>query len=98
MLLLLSLLGMPADGGKGKRGRFSADPLVRDQVLRIQHCETGASLHSHGMNYIHDGTSGQQQVTCFAGRDGPSRAKSASRSLRRALLMPGQSRITLSLR
>ena len=26
-------------------------------------------LHSHDMSYSHDGTSGQQQITCFEGRD-----------------------------
>ena len=40
------------------------------QVVRLRHCETGNVLHSHGMNYEHDGTSGQQQITCFGGRDG----------------------------
>lgn len=38
-------------------------------TLRITHVTTGAHLHSHPINYGHPHTSGQQQVTAYAGTD-----------------------------
>lgn len=37
--------------------------------IRLQHQASGVMLHSHPLNYSHSGTSGQQQVTGFTGRD-----------------------------
>ena len=37
--------------------------------LRLRHRVTGQALHSHPHNYEHQGSSRQQQVTCFAGYD-----------------------------
>lgn len=38
-------------------------------ILRLAHYLTGCHLHSHPHSYGHPGSSGQQQVTCFAGTD-----------------------------
>ena len=38
-------------------------------IVRMNHVLTGNTLHSHAINYGHPGTSGQQQVTAFAGYD-----------------------------
>lgn len=38
-------------------------------VIRLLHRATQRWLHSHMAKYTHAGTSGQQQVTCFAGAD-----------------------------
>jgi dolichyl-phosphate-mannose--protein O-mannosyl transferase len=38
-------------------------------TIKIKHVQTGNVLHSHKLNYRHNGGSGQQQVTCYHGRD-----------------------------
>ena len=38
-------------------------------LTKLKHWMTGDILHSHAFNYGHPGTSGQQQVTAFAGAD-----------------------------
>ena len=38
-------------------------------VIRLRHELTNCQLHSHPFNYGHNGSSRQQQVTCFHGRD-----------------------------
>jgi hypothetical protein len=38
-------------------------------TLRLQHINSTCNLHSHPFPYTHPGTTGQQQVTCFAGSD-----------------------------
>lgn len=38
-------------------------------TIKVRHWVTGRALHSHPLVYGHPGTSGQQQVTCFAGSD-----------------------------
>jgi dolichyl-phosphate-mannose--protein O-mannosyl transferase len=38
-------------------------------VIKLIHKGTGCSLHSHNISYSHNNTSGQQQVTAFAGAD-----------------------------
>lgn len=38
-------------------------------VVKIKHMLTGCALHSHAQNYSHPATSGQQQVTAYAGSD-----------------------------
>jgi C1A family cysteine protease len=38
-------------------------------TVKLRHAVTGCSLHSHPFSYGHPGSSGQQQVTCFAGAD-----------------------------
>lgn len=44
-------------------------PVRYGATLKLRHAATGCSLHSHPFNYGHPGSSGQQQVTCFAGAD-----------------------------
>jgi hypothetical protein len=44
-------------------------PVRYSTTLRLTHTLTGAHLHSHHLTYRHPGTSGQQQVTCYAGTD-----------------------------
>jgi hypothetical protein len=49
-------------------------PRVGDVVhygeeVRLRHLYSYRTLHSHDLPYQHRGTSGQQQVTCFAGAD-----------------------------
>lgn len=44
-------------------------PVRYGATLRLTHSATGCHLHSHPFRYGHPGTSGQQQVTCFAGTD-----------------------------
>jgi dolichyl-phosphate-mannose--protein O-mannosyl transferase len=48
--------------------RLGGQPLY-GQVVKLSHPLTGQTLHSHALNYGHAGTSGQQQVTAFAGYD-----------------------------
>jgi C1A family cysteine protease len=44
--------------------------LVRyGATLKLRHVATNCCLHSHPIAYNHPGSSGQQQVTCFAGAD-----------------------------
>jgi subtilisin family serine protease len=38
-------------------------------IIKMRHRLTTNTLHSHALNYVHPGTSGQQQVTAFAGSD-----------------------------
>ena len=38
-------------------------------IIKMRHLLTTNTLHSHALNYVHPGTSGQQQVTAFAGSD-----------------------------
>ena len=38
-------------------------------TVKLTHVLSGLTLHSHLLNYGHSGSSGQQQVTCFAGAD-----------------------------
>lgn len=38
-------------------------------IVRLIHRSTGQALHSHNLSYSHPGTSGQQQITCYAGAD-----------------------------
>jgi hypothetical protein len=38
-------------------------------IIKMRHLLTTNTLHSHALNYGHPGTSGQQQVTAFAGSD-----------------------------
>jgi len=38
-------------------------------TVKLSHLLTTATLHSHLLNYSHPGTSGQQQVTAYAGYD-----------------------------
>lgn len=50
--------------------QFWAGPEVRYRdTIKLRHVATGGSLHSHKLNYVHQGTSGQQQVTVFDGAD-----------------------------
>ena len=49
--------------------RESATTVRCGDHLRLRHVSTGVALHSHGLTYTHAGTSGQQQVTGFGGRD-----------------------------
>jgi C1A family cysteine protease len=44
-------------------------PVRYGATLKLRHASTGCSLHSHPVNYGHPASSGQQQVTCFAGAD-----------------------------
>ncbi len=49
-------------------------PRVGDAVrygaeVRLRHLFSYRTLHSHNRSYHHGGSSGQQQVTCFAGAD-----------------------------
>jgi hypothetical protein len=44
-------------------------PVRHGGTLKLRHAATGRSLHSHSIQYSHPGSSGQQQVTCFAGAD-----------------------------
>ena len=44
-------------------------PIRQGMVVKMRHQATGCALHSHRIPYSHPGTSGQQQVTCFAGGD-----------------------------
>jgi MIR domain len=44
-------------------------PVRYGTTLRLRHVETGYRLHSHLVAYSHPGSSGQQQVTCYAGAD-----------------------------
>jgi predicted acylesterase/phospholipase RssA len=44
-------------------------PVRFGAQLALRHHATGRALHSHQVNYTHPGTSGQQQVTCYAGLD-----------------------------
>jgi len=37
--------------------------------ITLTHVNTGHSLHSHGINYSHSGSSGQQQITAYSGSD-----------------------------
>jgi len=39
------------------------------EMVKIKHVWTDTHLHSHAINYGHPGSSGQQQVTSFVGRD-----------------------------
>jgi hypothetical protein len=48
----------------------AANAAVRyGQTIKVSHLMTGLTLHSHALNYGHEGSSGQQQVTCFRGAD-----------------------------
>ncbi|MCY1021137.1 MIR domain-containing protein [Pyxidicoccus sp. MSG2] len=38
-------------------------------LVKLRHCAGGRALHSHPYNYVHTGTSGQQQVTAYEGYD-----------------------------
>lgn len=49
--------------------RVDTSAPVYSSIVRLQHVNTHCRLHSHAINYQHPGTSGQQQVTCFGGRD-----------------------------
>jgi hypothetical protein len=40
-----------------------------NDIIKITHVQTGNVLHSHRLNYNHGGTSGQQQVTAYHGRN-----------------------------
>jgi dolichyl-phosphate-mannose--protein O-mannosyl transferase len=44
-------------------------PVRYSTTLRLTHTLTGTYLQSHSLTYRHAGTSGKQQVTCFAGTD-----------------------------
>src|SRR5574341_1226002 len=48
---------------------ISGKPVKYGSVIKLIHHETGYSLHSHGLNYEHIGTSGQQQVTASFSSD-----------------------------
>jgi hypothetical protein len=49
----------PADG----------TPVRYGAMIKVSHLWTGRTLHSHYLNYGHDGSSGQQQVIAFKGAD-----------------------------
>jgi dolichyl-phosphate-mannose--protein O-mannosyl transferase len=49
-------------------GFFVAAIFHFGRTVRVRHVNTGHVLHSHAINYR--GGSGQQEVTCFAHRDG----------------------------
>jgi hypothetical protein len=49
--------------------RESATTVRCGDHLRLRHVSTSVALHSHGLGYTHAGSSGQQQITGFAGRD-----------------------------
>lgn len=65
----------------GSPGRFKAiyrvwwtprpklPPPVYGGIVRLNHVNTDCRLHSHFFNYGHAGSSRQQQITCFTGRD-----------------------------
>jgi hypothetical protein len=38
-------------------------------AFQLRHLSTGRALHSHPHPWVHPGSSGQQQVTCYAGGD-----------------------------
>ena len=44
-------------------------PVRFGATIQLGHAATGCGLHSHPSVYGHPGSSGQQQVTCFAGAD-----------------------------
>ncbi len=45
------------------------DPLTYRSRIRLVHMATRCHLHSHSIDYNHPKTSGQQQITAFAGSD-----------------------------
>jgi hypothetical protein len=44
-------------------------PLLYGDVVKLQHRDTSRWLHSHETTYVHKDSSGQQEVTAFAGDD-----------------------------
>lgn len=48
---------------------LAATPVRYGATVKLRHAVTGNALHSHLLVYGHPGTSGQQQVTCYAGND-----------------------------
>lgn len=44
-------------------------PVRLGDTIKLIHRQTRKALHSHSAVYRHDGTSGQQQVTCYDGAD-----------------------------
>jgi hypothetical protein len=48
---------------------LDTQPVRYGATIRLGHLNTGMHLHSHPFPYSHPGSSGQQQVTCFAGND-----------------------------
>jgi len=48
--------------------QIEADVKYRD-IIKLIHFKTSVALHSHGINYHHEGSSKQQQVTGFGGAD-----------------------------
>jgi hypothetical protein len=57
-------------GGNNQKWTFLKDKTARYRnIIKMKHQLTTNTLHSHARNYGHPGTSGQQQVTAFAGWD-----------------------------
>jgi hypothetical protein len=57
-------------GGNNQKWTFLEDKTARYRnIIKMRHHLTTNKLHSHALNYGHPGTSGQQQVTAFAGSD-----------------------------
>jgi hypothetical protein len=57
-------------GGNNQKWTFLKDKTARYRnIIKMRHHLTTNTLHSHARNYGHPGTSGQQQVTAFAGSD-----------------------------
>jgi C1A family cysteine protease len=48
---------------------IAGTPVRFGATMKLRHAATGCGLHSHPSVYGHPGSSGQQQVTCFAGAD-----------------------------
>jgi hypothetical protein len=58
------------DGQGWHAGTILEDKTARYRnIIKMRHLLTTNTLHSHALNYGHPGTSGQQQVTAFAGSD-----------------------------
>ncbi len=64
-IALAALIWVP----KIKRRSILHERLRYGDVIKLRHKLTGCALHSHNLPYTHSNTSGQQQVTAFAGAD-----------------------------
>ena len=52
-----------------KKAPDGKDPVSTGDTVKLSHVWTGLTLHSHDLPYIHPGSDGFQQVTCFGGSD-----------------------------
>ena len=61
---------VPSESADRQAHEEVARDIVRyGDILRLRHVSTGRCLHSHARRYQHSGSSGQQQVTAYDGKD-----------------------------